>query len=191
MTKSKQTLSASVVVEFCALCDKAHEYWIHHLELFDNNPRNAELMKSPAGQEWERLSIISHEHGLLQLIKLHDKAAMRGHITLGIDYVLTKGTWSDVVRLRLEALAKQLGDFAKQLLDARNKILSHRDLETILAGATLGAFPEGATAEYFKALQEFVNTVHDEVIGGPRPFNDLVKKDVAAFLATVKPLTGA
>jgi hypothetical protein len=84
-------------------------------------------------------------------------------------------------------LAKELGDFAKQLLSARNKILSHNDLATIVAGARLGEFANGADEEYFKALQEFVNTVHDEVIGGPWPFNDLVKNDVEAFLATIKP----
>lgn len=187
MTKSKQALSAAVDLDFCMLCDKAHEYWLHHLELFDNNPRNTELMKSFAGEELVRLSIISQEYGLLQLIKLHDRAVMNGNITLGIDYVLTYGGWPDSVCRRLEALAKELGDFAKQLLGARNKILSHNDLATIVANATLGAFAAGDDEKYFEALQEFVNTVHDEVIGGPWPFSYLVKNDVAAFLATIKP----
>jgi hypothetical protein len=56
-----------------------------------------------------------------------------------------------------------------------------------VAGATLGAFDEGADEMYFKALHEFVNTVHEQVIGGPWPFNNLVKSDVAAFLDTIKP----
>jgi hypothetical protein len=187
MTKSTHALSASVVLDFCTLCDKAHEYWLNHLELFDNNPRNTELMKSFAGKELRRLSVISQEYGLLQLVKLHDRAVMHGNITLGIDYVLTYGGWSDSVRPRLEALAKELGDFAKQLLGVRNKILSHNDLATIVAGARLGEFANGADRKYFNALQEFVNTVHGEVIGGPWTFNDLVKNDVAAFLSTIKP----
>ena len=187
MAKSEHAISAFIVLEFCELCNRAHEYWLNHIELFDNNPRNTELMKSFAGEELRRLSIISQEYGLLQLVKLHDRAVMNGNITLGIDYMLTYGGWSDSVRPRLEALAKELGDFAKQLLSARNKILSHNDLATIVAGATLGAFVNGADRKYFEALQEFVNTVHDEVIGGPWPFDDLVKNDVAAFLATIKP----
>jgi hypothetical protein len=187
MTKSTHALSASVVRDFCMLCDKAHEYWLNHLELFDNNPRNTELMESIARDEWVRLSIISQEYGLLQIIKLHDKAVMNGNITLGIEYVLAYGGWSASVRHRLEALAKELRDFAKQLQGARNKILSHNDLATIAADATLGDFAEGACEKYFKDLQDFVNTVHDEVIGGPWQFDDLVKNDVAAFLATIKP----
>jgi AbiU2 len=187
MTESRHALSASVVEEFCKLCDWAHEVWLNHLELFDNNQRAAELMNSFAGDELARLSIISHEYSLLQIAKLHDKAVMNGNVTLGIDYVLTYGGWSDSVRCRLEELAKELDGFARQLRDARNKSLSHNDLAAIVAGATLGEFANGADERYFKALHEFANTVHDQVVGGPWPFNNLVINDVAAFLATIKP----
>ena len=55
-------LSAHVVVEFCKLCDWAHEVWLNHRELFDNNPRTTELMNSFAGEELSRLSIISKDN---------------------------------------------------------------------------------------------------------------------------------
>lgn len=187
MTKSTNALSPSVIEDFCTLCEKAHEYWIHHLELFDNNPRNVELCNSSAGKEWERLSVISQEYGLLQIIKLHDKAVMNGKITLGIEYVLTYGGWSDPVRRRLDKLAKELRSFAEQLVNVRNKILSHNDLATIVAGATLGEFAEGVCERYFNDLQDFVNTVHGEVIGGPWRFDHHVKNEVAEFLASIKP----
>lgn len=187
MTKSMHVLSAHVVVEFCKLCDWAHEVWLNHRELFDNNPRATELMNSFAGEELSRLSIISQEYSLLQIRKLHDKAVMNGNHTLGIEYILTWGGWSNSVRDRLQSLAEELNGFASQLRDARNKLLSHNDLVTICAGAPLGEFENGGDEKYFKALQAFVNTIHGEVIGGPWPFNDLVKNDVAAFLATINP----
>ncbi len=112
---------------------------------------------------------------------------MNGNITLGIDYVLTYGGWSDSVRDRLEALKKELDGFASQLRGARNKILSHYDLQTILAGAPLGMFADGSDEKYFEALQEFVNIVHDQVVGGPYPFCNLVRNDIAYFLRTIKP----
>lgn len=186
MTKSMHALSDSVVLEFCNLCQWTYEVWLNHLELFDNNPRLTGPRNSYAKKELSRLSIISQEYGLLQLFKLHDKAVVNGKTTLGIDYVLTYGAWSDSVRPRLEALKKQLDDFAFQLQGVRNKVLSHHDLDTILAGAPLGKFAKGDDERYFKALQEFVNTVHDEIIGGPWPFCNLVKNDVAAFLVRIK-----
>jgi hypothetical protein len=189
MTKSTHALSATVVREFCNLCNRAHELWINHLELFDNNPRNDELMNSIARPEWVRLSIISQEYSLLQIRKLHDKAVMNGNITLGIDYVLTYGGWSDSVRDCLEALKEELDGFASQLRDVRNKILSHYDLATILADAPLGGFADGAGEKYFKDLQEFVNIVHDQVAGGPYPFCNLARNDIAYFLRTIKPLS--
>ena len=144
-------------------------------------------MKSPARNEWVRLSIISQEYSLLQVFKLHDKAVMNGNITLGIDYVLVYGDWSDSVRSRLKRLATELGSFAEKLQGARNKILSHYDLRTILAEAQLGSFPIGDDKKYFEGLQEFVNIVHDQVVGGPYPFNNFVKNDIAFFWHTIQP----
>jgi len=180
-------LSASVIEEFCSLCNRTHELWLNHLELFDKNPRLTELMESIASCEMKRLSVISQEYSLLQVIKLHDKAVLNGNITLGIDYVLTYGGWSDSVHGRLEELAKELNGFASQLRCARNKILSHYDLATILAGAPLGMFADGADKKYFEALQEFVNIVHDQVVGVPYPFSTNVINDIAYFLRTIKP----
>lgn len=182
-----QAPSASVVVEFCRLCGWAYEAWLNHRALFDQNPRVAELQKCLAGDTFARLSVISQEYALLQVVKLHDRAVVSGNVTLGIDYIVTYGGWSGSIRAHLDMLATKLNNFASQLRDARNKCLSHNDLATIAAGATLGEFPNGADEEYFEVLQEFVNTVHEQVVGGPWPFNDLVKNDVAAFLATIKP----
>jgi len=188
MTKPMHALSASVVVEFCALCDRAHLLWLNHLGLFDKNPRNGDFMKSTVKDEWIRLYEISQEHSSLQLVKLHDKAIMNGNITLGIDYVFTYGGWSGSVLSSLEKLKKELDRFADQLRGARNKMLSHYDLATILAGVPLGHFRDGDDERYFRALQEFVNIVHDQVVGGPYPFSHTVTNDIAFFLRAIKPL---
>lgn len=180
-------LSATVTLEFCKLCNWAYEAWVNHREFFDKNPRAIELQNSWAGEALARLSIISQEHALLQIIKLHDRAVMNGNVTLGIEYIISYGGWSESVQNNLEELAVKLNRFASQLRAVRNKVLSHNDLATIVTGATLGSFTDGEDEEYFKVLQEFVNTVHDKVIGGPWPFNDLVKNDVYALLATIKP----
>ena len=180
-------LSPSVALEFCKLSGWAYEAWLNHRELFDLNPRAAELQKSFAGDELARLSVISQEYSLLQIAKLHDPAVVSGKITLGIDYVVTYGAWSPGIRTQLESLRTKLNAFGDQLRDVRNKSLSHNDLGQIVAGATLGAFQAGDDELYFQSLQELVDIVHREAVNGPWPFSDLVKNDVAAFLALLRP----
>ena len=151
----------------------------------DDNPRSAAIAASHEGSAFARLSIISQEYSLLQIVKLHDSAVVAGKVTLGIDFILKYGGWSDPVGSRLRDLARPLEDFAKQLRSVRNQSLSHNDLAAVLSNTTLGAFNKNDDVAYFEALQEFVDAVHEEVIGGPWPFSDIVLNDVAAFLARI------
>jgi hypothetical protein len=133
-----------------------------------------------------RLQVISHEYALLQIAKLHDKAVVAGEVTLGVQYVVKYGGWNEPVLSELKELAEQLEHFARGLRGLRNKVLSHNDLAAILAQVALGDFEKDEDVKYFKLLQKFVDTVHSEVIGGPRPFDDLAKNDVIAFMAMVR-----
>jgi hypothetical protein len=58
----------------------------------------------------------------------------------------------------------QLNELDKKTRPARNKILSHNDLESILNGGIVGDFPDGMDDKYFKTLQEFVDVLEFEVI---------------------------
>lgn len=179
-------LSRLVVEEFCKLCDWSFQVWLNHRELFDGNPRAAELQKSMGAEALSRLRTVSHEYTLHQIAKLHDRAVISGEVTLGIDYIVRYGGWNQPVLAKLTELADKLNQFAKGLRAVRNKALSHNDLAAILSGSVLGEFAEDEDVKYFEVLQEFVNVVHAEVIGGPSPFDDLVKNDVAALMAMIK-----
>lgn len=178
--------SPLVVNEFCKLCDWAFQAWLTHRELFDENPNAAQLQASRGADALARLSIITQEYALLQIVKLHDSAVVAGSVTLGIDYMVIYGGWSSTTLASLSALSQRLNQFATDLRSTRNKVLSHNDLGAIAGGHTLGSFAPGADVKYFEDLQEFANLVHNEVVGGPFPFDDLVKNDVVAFLSIIK-----
>jgi len=179
-------LSKSVVVDFCELCGWAYQCWLNHRELFDENLRAEELQKSSAREALARLSVISQEYSLLQVAKLHDHAVVSGKVTLSIDYVVSYGGWSVSVRQQLEELKGKLDVLGSQLRGARNKSLSHNDLSAVLSRSPLGVFQKGDDEIYFQHLQEFVDIVHGEIVGGPWPFDELVKTDVAKLLAMLK-----
>lgn len=69
----------------------------------------------------------------------------------------------------------------KRLKFARNKALTHNDLETLMADVALGSFSEGRDKEYIDPLQTMVNKVHEKWVGGPYPFSDLAKADIEEF----------
>jgi hypothetical protein len=96
---------------------------------------------------------------------------MQGHITLGIDYMARYGGWDKNIATKLQALQLQLNELDKQIRPARNKILSHNDLESILNGGIVGDFPDGMDDKYFKILQEFVDIMCINVIGKALPFS--------------------
>lgn len=178
--------SAQVTQEFCKLCGWAYQAWLNHRSMFDDNPRAEELQKSMAADALARLRTISHEYTLLQIAKLHDPVVVAGQVTLGIEYMVKYGAWDAATSATLGQLTEKLNNFAKGLRTVRNKALSHNDLAAILSSATLGEFEKDEDIQYFATLQQFVDVVHGEVIGGPWPFDDLVKNDVVALMAMIR-----
>jgi len=167
--------SPIVVEKFYDLCNRAYRDWRIHKILFVDNPRKKELETSVAGHGLEQFSILSQESILLQIAKLHDPAVQKDRINLGIDYMVKFGGWEKSINTKLQDLQAKLKEHELKMLKirpARNRYLSHNDLETILSGEVLGAFDDGEDDKHFKALQEFVDVVHNSVIGGPIPFSE-------------------
>ena len=176
--------SEIVVYKFCGLCQWAYEAWRTHRVLFDDSPRLAKLRSSTSGEALNRISIITQEYFLLQIYKLHDPASQQGNITLGIDYMIRFGGWDVTTKAKLQSLKTKLDELAQKIRPARNKILSHNDLEAILSESTFGEFPAEADTEYFKTLEEFVNVLYENPIGEPWRFTD-VKPETELLLSSL------
>ena len=175
-------LSADIITEFCKQCDWTYRTWLFRKTLFDDNQHAAELQKSNAGPALKLLRIVTHEHSMLQIMKLHDPEKNSHQYNLSIEYILNNGSWPEPLLSQLTELAARLCDFAAYLRQARHKILSHTDLDTILAHSTLGAFPKGKDSQYFEDLLLFANTIHNEVCGEPYAFDDLVTTDASDLI---------
>ncbi len=153
------THSDIVVEKFCILCQWAYETWRTHRELFDDNHNSAKLKISKASKALSRISIITQENFLLQIVKLHDPAAQQSQINLGLDYMIRFGGWDGTTKAKLQSLQTQLNELAIKIRPARNKILTHNDLEAIMNESTLGAFEAEADTKYFRTLEEFANVI--------------------------------
>lgn len=173
-------ISGDVAKKFCELCNWANECWLTHKRLFDKNDRKERTL-GKAEYFTARLSIITQEYGLLQICKLHDPAIQGGSLNITIDYIERFGEWGSD-RDRIRGLVSQLRALFEKIKSARNKVLAHNDLETLMDATVLGEFPKDLDEQYFSALQELANEVHGKWCDGQYPFNDLAGADVDEFL---------
>jgi hypothetical protein len=116
---------------------------------------------------------------------LHDPAQQTRGYNLSLAYIVEKISWEDCpeVAAKLSDFKQRLDSLLKKsLTPARNKLICHNDLETILSGNSLGGFQCGLDDDYFSILQEFVNLAHETKVGGPYPFDSLIQGDIDLFL---------
>ena len=129
----------------------------------------------------ERLLDYHFEHNYREICKLHEPAIQGNSLNLTIDYIVRFGNWGPDAE-RIKKIVARLEPLFKRIKLARNKVLAHNDLEALMDSSELGEFPEGLDEEYFLALQELVNEVHEKWLDGPYPFNDLARVDALGLL---------
>jgi hypothetical protein len=181
-----RAISKELAEEFCKYCDAAFIHWISFCALFPPNFGHHHVKSLAAARGLHVVNVACQEHFLHLICKLHDPAIQQGQVNLGIDYIVRLGGWEQPVRDELAKLQTELDAFASQLRAARNKVLSHNDLERILIGTALGGYPAGEDAKYFENLQAFVNIVHRNSVGGDFLFSTVAKDDAEALHSLIK-----
>ena len=165
-------VDATTVKEFCHLCLWVRRVWRSRRLVFDDNPQAVDCKYSSAPYFLNMMATVFQEYSLQRIVMLHDPAEQAGKANLTIAYIVARGQWDTGVRKQLEDLKVKLDAFAGNLRQVRNKLLSHSDLNTVTGGkGNLGAFDEGADTDYFRSLQEFVNIIHDKMVGGIFPLD--------------------
>lgn len=178
-------IDKKLIVEFCKHCDWAYQAWQLRKHMFDDNPRKTLLWHPDQKHFFNMLALILQEYWLQEVAKLHDPAIQNGAKNLSVNYILDHIEWPPHVKEELENVARNLGALPEAIRPARNKLLAHHDLNTIRSGKWLGGFENETDLKYFEQLQLFVNLAHAEVIGGPYPFDSLIKNDVAGFMEAI------
>ena len=168
MTSGNPALSETVIKNFCELCSTAYVSWYIRKCLFheQNNPDFKYLQHHFFETFFRRLCNITQEHWILQIAKLHDPAIQGKRINLTIKYVTDYGNWDTATATTLKELKEKMESLLfKPTGPARNKLIAHNDLISILADEPLGKFEVGEDDQYFEHLQKFAEIVHHKVCG--------------------------
>ena len=92
------------------------------------------------------------------------------------------GGWDAKTEGRLRGLLNDLSELHQRIRPARNRLLGHNDLSTILADVPIGKFEAGLDDRYFDALQSFASLVRETGGGVPFRLDALARTDVAVLL---------
>jgi hypothetical protein len=113
----------------------------HYQILYENtDEREKHMMRQIAGRLFGDLNLILMEYIVLQVCKITDPAKQGKYENHTIAFLLDRCDFGDdrAIVTRLHGLHENLLRFRTKLLDARNKLISHRDREAIIAGEALG-----------------------------------------------------
>lgn len=128
---------------FTGHCVFMRSIYLHGRSLFEiSSADDRALMEQTAGIFFGDLSRVLVEYVVLQVCKITDPARdPRKNDNHTIAFLLEHSDFSsDPLTLkRLSDLHDKLLAFRKKLLPARNKLISHSDRDSILAGLQLGA----------------------------------------------------
>jgi len=95
-----------------------------------------------------------------------------GRKNLTIDYLVDNADFSTALPEgnRARGLRDRIGQFRVLILPARNKLISHLDRDSVLAGVPLGAAPTAAWDQFWADLDELLEIFNRRFASPPSPF---------------------
>jgi hypothetical protein len=151
-------------------------------ELFERNERVPLQTMKRAAHFFNDLSNLIVDHFLLQAAKIMDRAKSFGRDNLSVYYLTERISWPKDIEKVLKGHVEQMEKFNELIREARNRILSHNDLETILEGKTLGQFPVGMDKDFMETLGKFAKLVHRTCVGSPYNPTETFAGDAIDFM---------
>jgi AbiU2 len=176
-----------VVEAFCKECVWLHSVRRHFADLFESNDSRSQLLSEVANTFFHDLNLILIDYILLHQCKLTDPASSGvGKDNLTTNFMLLL-SWTTETKDLLQEQNALLIKFREKIVDARRKLVAHLDLRARLTPVGLGSFTAADEAEFWQALQDFVNTAHEEAVGGPFEIDAAMQGgDVASLIHSLK-----
>ena len=160
----------TVFLEFRDQCIWLQCCYNTYCELFESDEETTKILQDAAHIFFHDLNNILMEYIILQVCKITDPSESAGRTNLTVE-----GINGELLELGL--MTDEIADNANGLLryrelvkEARNKVISHLDRNTILAGLELGEHSREEVTRFFECLYGYVDAVGTVVGVGPLDF---------------------
>jgi len=147
-------------------CVHLRSVWRHHEILYDEGDLRRLLLHRVAPTFFSDLHQVLIEQLVSQICRLTDPPVTLGKANLTIDYVLREADFTGAPEELARALAvrDRIQSFRAKILPARNKLISHLDLDAVMAGKPLGPASTTEWAQFWDDLEEFIHVVHTRYV---------------------------
>jgi hypothetical protein len=160
------------VKKFIDYCVILRAFWTHFQTLFEGSDLKRELLQTTAPKFFGDVNLMLIEHLILQICKLTDPEITQGKRNLTVQFLINNADFSASPRelATLTKIAARIDAFRKRILPARNKFISHLDLDAVHRRKPLGGASIAAWQEFWLDLQDFVGIMHKRYIDPKVPY---------------------
>jgi hypothetical protein len=143
-------------------CVLLRSQWMHFQILFEGSDLKRELLQTTAPTFFNDLNLLFIEHLALHICRLTDNAETMGRKNLTVKFLIEHSDFSNAPGTleKLRLLSGSIHGFRDLILKARNRFISHLDLEAVRLGDPLGTAPKDKWLQFWLDLQEFLDLMH-------------------------------
>jgi hypothetical protein len=169
MMPAQRPVTCKDVKAFEEHCVRLRACWVHYQTLFEGSDLRRELLKTTAETFFGDLNLMLIEHLILQVSKLTDPEGTGQRRNLTVEFLANNSDFpaSANQHRKLTKLAARMHEFRDCILPARNKLISHLDLDAAHGRESLGGAPLEAWQRFWRDLTTFVRIIHERYFGEP------------------------
>ena len=173
MTIPPRPVTRRDVKKFIDHCVILRAFWTHYQTIFEGSDLQRELLQNTAHKFFSDLNHMLIEHLILQICKLTDpEITMGGKRNLTIPFLVNNADFAATPRdmAKLKKIAERIDKFRKRIVPARNKLISHLDLDAALRRKSLGGASVAAWRKFWLDLQDLVAILYKRYVDARVPF---------------------
>jgi hypothetical protein len=179
--RTKTKIEKSDVESFRGRCIYARALYSHHCYLFDNKNDPATQIKQEVRLFFGDICAALRDQIILQVCTLTDLSVQGRRQNLSLQFFIEN---SDFESTRIPLIYERILKFREIIKPARNKFISHFDLESTRAAKPLGVASRELWNQFWIDLQEFVNILSKELLNQPNlQINAISNTDLPKLVA--------
>jgi len=146
-------------VAFRDRCIWTHDCFYTYKALYESSPEVGIALHAAASRFFHDLNSILIEYVILQICKITDPAVTSGHKNLTFEHLNDELRLAELMTVEIESHSNELRAYRELIVEARNRLISHNDRDTILSELTVSSHTKQSVEAFFEHLYAYTDAV--------------------------------